>query len=808
MIRTPPSGSIPNRPLVSAALPTGDSVLSMIKEASGDHAEHDAHGSAADSSIAHRLARLEALVDQSIGSSIAERLEAVQNKIIEEAVEREAQDKVLMAHMVSISRGASTQAAPSTGLNEDLTGHLEIITEQMEACRQLCEGKLTSLQRNVTDLKGRMDILEVRTEVFVEQGMDQAATAIAQRAAEASCANMKVLEELGRSDDVQLGETLLEMQEPSSQPDVQAAIAAALRTARAEWRAELALEDKSSGSDSVQELGRTLVQEFERSIVDIVEQAVNEARSEARKASRSVIASDQAGSLDSHDKRLTAIEDAVQSLGLAVDKVRYTPDDASQIGQDFEMEKDGLAHLQEMSDTVVRIGRLSENTQQTHAALQADIVALRSEMRRLVSVDLHAMLNNLQRLQMQSESVRVQVMEMLEQNKSALHTEIQARLKEDQRIEDTCQTKFKELVDTCQHKFKDLAEMMGGEQNGEVRKKVDQLFVKELSPVQGQRSIVSSESEPLNREGDAGSSAQQKNSIDSTVSSAGLSVSSEGSRLAQAKLGRAGESSQVVDDLRNTILTYFRSEFQDHVSQTLQKLQPQTSVLDQSYPEPQAVDSIKAPPFSPSAPLLRERPTGSIPQTHSSATAGNAGSAPQTVNMPQSGSPALTPRPMSPATGGSLLVPVSSAASKAVKSSSVGGSVQLSLAPEGVTSMKRSSLSPLRSTSGSSTMPASMSSTMPSQIHSVAPAVASPRLSPQPSLTPAAVPAVPVKGLAGSASPPTVHLKGFAGLASPRGVVRQISQSTPRSSFGGNLPPGFSQIPVPKAYPSLPSPRV
>mmetsp|Transcript_10588 Transcript_10588/g.19515 ORF Transcript_10588/g.19515 Transcript_10588/m.19515 type:complete len:755 (-) Transcript_10588:175-2439(-) len=428
---------------------------------------------------------------------------------------------------------------------------------------QLTSGDVSKLLDSQSQLKIRMDVLEVRTEVLVEQRLDQAATSIAEKAAQA-------LDKLGLGTAVELA---LSQPMMGDLQWVQALVDTRLQAAREDWKAEFELESKRA--DSVQELGITLVREFERSIVDIVEKAVAGAQAEACIGSRKLPLKEEADQAN----RLAMAEDKLEKLCEELDKVQNDAAELASLSTHSTIANDEVerASLLQMSDTVERIGHLSETSQQTHAALQADVTALRTEMRRLVSVDLHAMLSNLQRLQRQSESVQTKVAEALEQNRTALTFEAKVRLQEDTRLEQLIKDKLDKLVATMQEASTVARNTKQPQADAMIR------MLSADSSVAGTPSenTIRNEGSPAGMLGDSGGSAiLMKPNIDGENWSTGKL--STDTHVSQKGCTQKDEPAKMVEDLRDIMLTYFRSEFQEHVVDTLKKLQPESPV---GYPE-------------------------------------------------------------------------------------------------------------------------------------------------------------------------------------------------------------------------------
>mmetsp|Transcript_44670 Transcript_44670/g.83781 ORF Transcript_44670/g.83781 Transcript_44670/m.83781 type:complete len:625 (-) Transcript_44670:70-1944(-) len=317
-----------------------------------------------------------------------------------------------------------------------------------------------------------------------------------------------------------------------------------------ERRADAEVELHNKRVDNVKELGHTLVDEFHDHIVDTVGKAVADHKIQLGDSSFW----NQAQRLDTVEDKLNQIFDRIHLVQNAAETISLSSHSLEEVSKEVSKED---RHLQQMSDTVARIGVLSETTQLTNAALQADVVALRTELQRLACVDLHA-------IHMQSEDNKRQLKDVFEQSKTALKNEIQARFHEDLRLERFFKEKLAELNKT-------LRELTPVEISPWARR-VNDILSNDVHIVPEERpteKVISSI--PTSPEG---SIVPPEDNHTSSSLLASISTEPGAPRVDSERMGNP---TRMVDELRDTILTYFRSEFQEQVSQALKTLTPTSS---------------------------------------------------------------------------------------------------------------------------------------------------------------------------------------------------------------------------------------
>jgi len=485
-------------------------VKGMTKGKGGSVDTHSA------TSTVRRLARLESLVDELVGANFPEQLESVRQKITNEIMEREVQDKVLHTYIktmqlqpsgASVPAPSSAQGTPypppcSVAEAAELSAQQEVVRTQLFAVSQVFQRDLSALQRCVNELRERVDIVESPTKARGDAAV---------RAAENS---VRAIEQQAASPVV--GAQTASSQQPfCTQAQVELLLTGAISEARTSWRADIEHEILNVNERKA-ELGRVLVKEFERSIVG------------------------------THAKRLAAAEDKLQSICVDLSKVQSSTE-ALSLSARSTKDTGSSQHTSQHS-------MHSQNTQ-----VDLDLSPLHTEMERLVGV--------VQGLQMQSE----QVMGMLEQGKIALQKEVQTRMQEDQRIEGI----VKEQLASVHEKSNGNGELtamiertVGLEQlkrtgespnPDEIRKNLQEI----ISKVDGKS---------LRDAGDAATSGEP--------STQGVATD------ASSAVKKPGDSSHLLEDLRSTILTYFRSEFQDYVGETLQKMGSSTPSSQIGTPQP------------------------------------------------------------------------------------------------------------------------------------------------------------------------------------------------------------------------------
>mmetsp|Transcript_15060 Transcript_15060/g.27472 ORF Transcript_15060/g.27472 Transcript_15060/m.27472 type:complete len:478 (-) Transcript_15060:31-1464(-) len=241
----------------------------------------------------------------------------------------------------------------------------------------------------------------------------------------------------------------------------------------------------------------------------------------------------------------------------------------SHCGADLELRS--LSHLFSPTDQneEALMPSDSASTLRGHAALEADVDMLRAKLHEIVNVDLHAIASNVRELQ-------TELMDTVEINRVDLQDQVE-------RVEAMCKERLTELRDMLagapragSHGSQGRAgskhtDAMINQIKGKVQDLIKNLNTKPLTHMTSEQlqSIPYSELVALTNSED-GMPEPQRNG-DSFSTDAGTQHS------LTAQIEQALEPSRVIEDLRDTILSYFRSEFQAHVTHVLERMQLQKS---------------------------------------------------------------------------------------------------------------------------------------------------------------------------------------------------------------------------------------
>lgn len=455
----------------------------------------------------------------------------------------------------------STTEQPGTGymsqgfdLRAQVDGVKAKLLESISSWRGEFRGELGSITQSLNELSGRVEILEARSQVVGLSRLENLAR-LENMGSSNSEMSMKGCPEQTMPEQHQSG-LLRTDAKTALTPQVEVFIAEALAGARSLWMDEVD-EKLTINEQRRAEMGAKLVKEFERSIV-------------ARHAERLATA-------ELKLRTLTVDVEGLQSQGGSRPTSEATNSPWKLDDIDPEDETREKNHCNAI---------LASNLQDEQVSLASDMEMLRADMNRLVAIDLNTVLCNLQELQKQS----VGVMTMVEQTKIGLQNEVHARLQENQRMELHMKHEIRELKDRLmsdasqgqgqlgRHSDRSHLQMIPGEFQSKVQQIVNgnlKTFTESSPEHFNLQSILSSDLVTLSSaDDDQRPEEVQPNATNSCPSSTCDGTIQSRSSLSRAEVQRHHECPQTVTaELRNTVLAYLHSEFQDHVTEVLKGLQ-------------------------------------------------------------------------------------------------------------------------------------------------------------------------------------------------------------------------------------------